>query len=88
MGSRALTVQDFVLSHAVRVPVTTEADDHQSLLLAHNSLIDMPACGEMGEDERHCGVMPGDEADDTLLGNNEPQVVQDDRTCFEVVEGS
>ena len=41
------------MSHAIRVPVTTEADDHQSFLLAHNSLIDMPACVEMGENERH-----------------------------------
>lgn len=41
------------MSHAVRVPVATEADDHQSFLLAHNSLIDMPACVEMGKDERH-----------------------------------
>jgi hypothetical protein len=45
------------LSHAFRVPVTTEADDHQPLLLAHNSLIDMPATDEMGEDDgAHGGV--------------------------------
>jgi len=56
-------VQDFVLSHAIRVPVTTEADDHQSFLLAHNSLIDMPACVEMGEDKRH----DGDEADEGMV---------------------
>jgi hypothetical protein len=46
-----LTEQDFVLSHAIRVPVTAEADDHQSFLLAHDSLIDMPARDEMGEDD-------------------------------------
>jgi len=52
-----LTVQDFVLSHAFRVPVTTEADDHQPFLLAHNSLIDMPATDEMREDDgAHGGV--------------------------------
>jgi len=48
-------IQDLVLSHALRVPVTTEADDHQSFLLAHDSLIDMPARDEMGEDDgTHC----------------------------------
>ena len=52
-----LTVQDFVLPHAIRVPVTTEADDHQPFLLAHNSLIDMPATDEMREDDgAHGGV--------------------------------
>ena len=53
----SLTVQDLVLSHAFRVPVTTEADDHQPFLLAHNSLIDMPATDEMREDDgAHGGV--------------------------------
>jgi hypothetical protein len=35
MEEEPLTVQDFVLSHAIRVPVTTEADDHQPFVLAH-----------------------------------------------------
>jgi hypothetical protein len=46
-----LTVQDFVLPHAIRVPVTTEADDHQPFAFAHDSLIDMPASDEMREDD-------------------------------------
>lgn len=64
-----LTVQDFVLFHAIRIPVTTEADDHQSFLLAHNSLIDMPARDEMGEDERH--DMDGDETDRDMVWSQE-----------------
>ncbi len=45
------------MSHAIRVPVTAKADDHQSFVLAHDSLIDVPACDEMGEDDgAHGGV--------------------------------
>jgi len=43
-----LTVQDLILSHAVWVPVTTKADDDQTLLLRHDGLVDVPAGNEMG----------------------------------------
>ena len=52
-----LTVQDFVLSHPIRVPVTTEADNHQPFVLAHNSLIDMPASDEMRKDDGAMAVI-------------------------------
>jgi len=55
-------VQDFALSHAIRVPVTTEVDNHQSFVLAHNSLINMPACDEMGEDDGAWRSIDVDEA--------------------------
>ncbi len=37
------TIKDFVLSHALRIPVTTEADDNESLLFGHDGLVNMPA---------------------------------------------
>ena len=46
---RELTVEDFILPHAIRIPVTTEADDDQSLVFRHDRLVDMPAGDEMGE---------------------------------------
>ncbi len=46
---RRLTIEDFVLSHAIRIPITTEADDDQSLVFRHNSLVDVPASDEMGK---------------------------------------
>jgi hypothetical protein len=36
------TVEDLVLSHAVGVPVATEADDDEALFLGHDSLVDVP----------------------------------------------
>jgi len=39
------------LSHAIGVPVTTEADDDKALFLRHDSLVDMPAGDEMGEND-------------------------------------
>ena len=35
--------------HAIRIPITTEADDNQSFVLGHDRLVDVPACDEMGE---------------------------------------
>jgi hypothetical protein len=40
---RRLTIQDFILSHAIWIPITTEADDNQSLVLGHDCLVDVPA---------------------------------------------
>ena len=37
------------MSHAIRIPITTEADDDQSLVLGHDRLVDVPAGDEMGE---------------------------------------
>jgi hypothetical protein len=45
-------VEDFVLSHAVRVAVSSKADDHEALFLGENGLVDMPAGAEMREDNR------------------------------------
>jgi hypothetical protein len=44
-----LTVEYFVLSHAIRIPITAEADDDQSLILRHDCLVDVPAGDEMRE---------------------------------------
>ena len=44
-----MTVEDFVLSHAIGIPITTEADDDQALVFGHDSLVDVPAGDEMGE---------------------------------------
>ncbi len=43
-------VQHFVLSHAVGVPVATEADYDEALFFGHDGLVDVPACDEVGED--------------------------------------
>lgn len=47
-----LTVENFVLTHAVGIPVTSEADHDEALLFGHDGLIDMPACDEMREYDR------------------------------------
>ena len=36
-------VEDFVLAHAVGVPVATEANDDKALFLGHDGLVDVPA---------------------------------------------
>jgi hypothetical protein len=71
------------LFHAIRVPVTAKANDHQSFLFAHNSLVDMPACVEMGEDERH--PVDCDEADVGEVGVKEQSVYVDECMCFKRV---
>ena len=40
-------VEHFVLSHAVWVPVSTEADDDQALFRGQNGLGDMPSCNQV-----------------------------------------
>lgn len=42
-----LTIKHFVLTHAIRVPVTTEADYHKPLFFGHYGLINVPSCNEM-----------------------------------------
>lgn len=44
-------VEDFVLAHAVWVPVATEADDDQAVLFGQDGLVDVPAGVEMREDD-------------------------------------
>jgi hypothetical protein len=49
-------VQDFVLAHAVRVPVAPEADHHQAVFFGHDGLVDVPAGDEVGDyDGAHGG---------------------------------
>ena len=44
-------VEHFVLAHAVGVPVAAEADDDEPVFFGHDGLVDVPAGGEMGEDD-------------------------------------
>ena len=46
-----LTVEHFILAHTVRIPIATEADDHESLVFGHDRLVDMPPADKMGEDD-------------------------------------
>lgn len=50
-NERARTVEDFVLAHTVRVPVTTESNHDEALFFGHNGLVDVPSCDEMREDD-------------------------------------
>jgi hypothetical protein len=45
------TVENFVLAHAVGVPVAAESDYDQAFVFGHDGLIDMPGGGEMREDD-------------------------------------
>lgn len=49
-------VEDFVLAHTVLVPVATEANDDQTVFFGHDGLVDVPAAGEMGENDGTHGV--------------------------------
>jgi hypothetical protein len=44
-------VEDFILAHAVRVPVFAEADDYETFVFGHDGLVDVPAGDKMGEDD-------------------------------------
>ena len=47
------------MSHAIRIPITTETDNDQSLVLGHDGLVDVPAGNEMGKyDGAHIGCVP------------------------------
>jgi hypothetical protein len=54
-------VEDFVLAHAVWVPVAAEADYHQAVFFGHDGLVDVPAGDEVGDyDGAHgCAVGGG-----------------------------
>jgi len=42
------TVENFILSHAVWVPIATKSDNYKALLFRHDGLVDVPAGDEMG----------------------------------------
>ena len=42
------SIENLVLFHTVGVPVTTEADDNQTLFLGQDCLINMPSSNKMG----------------------------------------
>ena len=50
-GSRSVehTVENFILLHAVRVPVATESNNDKAFFLTHDSLVDVPSSNEMWE---------------------------------------
>jgi hypothetical protein len=48
---RWLTVEDFVLTHTVWVPVSTEADDYQALVFGHDGLVDVPSGNQVRKDD-------------------------------------
>lgn len=47
--------QGFVHFHARRIPVMAESNKDDLVLLRKNSLVNLPAIGEMGEHKRHDG---------------------------------
>ena len=50
-------VEDFVLAHAVGVPVLAEADDNQAFIFGHDGLVHVPASNKVREDDgAHDGV--------------------------------
>ena len=44
-------VEDFVLPHAVGIPVAAEADHDQAVFFGHDGLVDVPAGDEVGDDD-------------------------------------
>lgn len=44
-------VEDFVLSHAVGIPIAAETDDHETVFFGHDSLVDVPAGDEVRNDD-------------------------------------
>ena len=49
-------VENFILAHAIWVPVAAEADDDEALFFRENGLVDVPAGDEVGDcDGAHGG---------------------------------
>jgi hypothetical protein len=46
------TIENFILAHAVGIPVTAEAYDYQALFLGKDGLVNMPTSNMMGENDR------------------------------------
>lgn len=51
LGREELTVKNFILTHAIRVPIATESNNDQTFLLRHDGLVDVPAGDKMGEND-------------------------------------
>ena len=45
-------VQDLILAHAVWLIVPAKAYNHEPLFFIHNSLVYVPSCAEVGQDNR------------------------------------
>ena len=52
-----LTVKNLVLAHAVWVPVATESDDNEALLLGEDGLVDVPASHQVRKNNRSHDVV-------------------------------
>ena len=46
------TIQDFILAHAVGVPVFAKADDYKTFVFGHDGLVDMPTSDKVGKNNR------------------------------------
>ena len=44
-------VENFILAHAVGVPVAAKADDDEPFFFSEDGLIDMPASSQVGEND-------------------------------------
>lgn len=44
---RRHTIEDFILSHAVGLPIAAETDYDKALFFGHDGLVDMPSCFKM-----------------------------------------
>ena len=64
-------VEHFVLAHAVGVPVAAEADHDEAVFFGHDGLVNVPAGGEMREDDgAHGGCVSfGDSVRSVKLAN-------------------
>jgi hypothetical protein len=51
-------VEDFILFHALLVPVTAEADDDEAVVFGHDGLVNVPASVEVWEHVRHDEFRP------------------------------
>ena len=49
-------VQHLVLSHAVRIPISSESDYHESFFFGQDRLVDLPAVRQVGEDDGAHGL--------------------------------
>jgi len=45
------TIENFILPHAVRIPVTAKAYDYQAFFFGKDGLVNVPTSDEMGEDD-------------------------------------
>ena len=46
-------IESLVHSHALWIPIVAEPDDHDSVFLGLDSLVDVPARGEVRKEVRH-----------------------------------